>query len=98
MHAQSLFWLGSAVTVTAVFYRRMMGTTWVTGIAGLLFAVDDARGATAGFLANRNVLVAATFGVSALVFLRGTFSKRPFVRGSPWTIPVGTCAIVGVIP
>jgi len=68
MHAQNLFWLGTTVAVTAVFYRRMMGATWVAGVAGLLFAVDDARGATAGFLANRNVLVAATFGVSALVF------------------------------
>jgi hypothetical protein len=28
----------------------------------------------------------------------GTFSKRPVVRDCPWTIPVGTCAIVGVIP
>ncbi len=68
MHAHNLFWLGTAVAATAVFYRRMMGATWVAGVAGLLFAVDDARGATAGFLANRNVLVAATFGVSALVF------------------------------
>jgi hypothetical protein len=25
----------------------------------------------------------------------GTFSKRPFEWGSGWTIPVGTCAIVG---
>ena len=67
MHAHSLFWLGAAVAVTAVFYRRMLGPTWVAGVAALLFAVDDARGATVGFLANRNVLVAATFGVSALI-------------------------------
>jgi hypothetical protein len=39
----------------------------VAGVAALLFAVDDARGATVGFIANRNVLVAATFGVSALI-------------------------------
>jgi hypothetical protein len=29
---------------------------------------------------------------------RGTISIRPFIRGSRWTIPVGTCAIVGMIP
>src|SRR5512135_1884057 len=28
----------------------------------------------------------------------GTIPKRPFVWASWWTIPVGTCAIVGVIP
>ena len=67
MHAHSLVWLGAVVAVTAVFYRRMMGATWTAGVAALLFAVDDARGPTVGFLANRNALVAATFGVSALI-------------------------------
>jgi hypothetical protein len=67
MHAQSLFWLGASVAAAAVFYRRMLGATWVAAAAALLFAVDDARGVTVGFIANRNVLIAATFGVSALV-------------------------------
>ena len=67
MHAHSLLWLGAVVAVTAVYYRRMLGPTWTAGVAALLFAVDDARGPTVGFLANRNVLVAATFGVSALI-------------------------------
>jgi hypothetical protein len=67
MHAHNLFWLGAVAAVTAVFYRRMLGPTWAAGVAALLFAVDDARGPTVGFLANRNALVAATFGVSALI-------------------------------
>jgi hypothetical protein len=67
MHAHSLLWLGAVVFLTATFYRRMFGATWVAGVAALLYAVDDARGATVGFIANRNVLVAATFGVSALI-------------------------------
>jgi hypothetical protein len=67
MHAQSLLWLGAAVAAVAVFYRRMSGATWVAAVAALLFAVDDARGVTVGFIANRNVLIAATFGFSALV-------------------------------
>ena len=67
MHAHSLLWLGAVVAVTAVFYRRMLGPTWTAGVAAVLFAIDDARGPTVGFLANRNALVAATFGVSALI-------------------------------
>lgn len=67
MHAHSLFWLGTAVAATACLYRRILGSSWAAGVAALLFAVDDARGATVGFLANRNVLVAATFGVSSLI-------------------------------
>ena len=43
MHAHSLFWLGAAVFAVACFYRRMLGSTWVAGIAAMLFAVDDAR-------------------------------------------------------
>ncbi len=67
MHAQSLLWLGAVVAAVAVFYRRMLGPTWVAAVAALLFAVDDARGPVVGFIANRNVLIAATFGVSALI-------------------------------
>jgi hypothetical protein len=67
MHAQSLCWLGTMVAVVAAFYRRMIGPTHVAAVAALLFAVDDARGTTVGFIANRNVMVAATFGVWALI-------------------------------
>jgi hypothetical protein len=103
MHAHSLFWLGAAVAVTAAFYRRMLGATWTAGVAALLFAVDDARGATAGFLANRNVLVAATFGVSALI--AHDRWRRDGSRPAAWLAPlllsaalfskeegIGTCA------
>ena len=66
MHAQNLFWLGTAVAAASAFYRRTLGATWVAGLAALLYALDDARGATAGIICNRNVLIAATFGFSAL--------------------------------
>jgi hypothetical protein len=68
MHAQNLFWLGAAVAAAAAFYQRIMGPTGVAAVAALLFAVDDARGTPVGFLANRNVLIAATFGFLALNF------------------------------
>jgi hypothetical protein len=67
MHAHNLFWLGAAVGLTALYYQRIVGSTWTAAVAAFLFAVDDARGATAGWVANRNALVAATFGVLALV-------------------------------
>ena len=67
MHAQSLFWLGASLAAVAGFYRRMLGPTAIAATAALLYAIDDARGPTVGFIANRNVLIAATFGVSALI-------------------------------
>jgi hypothetical protein len=44
-----------------------MGRTLTAGLAALLFAVDDAHGGPVGWIANRNSLVAATFGVLALL-------------------------------
>jgi hypothetical protein len=67
MHAHSLAWFGALVALTGCLYRRVMGPTWVAALATLVFAVDDAHGTPAGWIANRNSLVAASFGVSALI-------------------------------
>ena len=106
MHAQSLFWLGMAVAAVAVFYRRMLGPTWVAAVAALLYAVDDARGPAVGFIANRNVLIAATFGVWALIchdhWRRG--GSRLAALLAPFLLAaalfskeegIGTCAYLG---
>jgi len=67
MHGHSLLWFGTLVAVVTWLYRRLFGRTWVAGVAGLLFALDDTHGTPAGFIANRNVLVAGVFGVLALI-------------------------------
>jgi hypothetical protein len=103
MHAQSLFWLGTTVAAVAVFYRRIMGPTWVAAVAALLYAVDDARGSTAGFIANRNALIAASFGVLSLIChdcwrrggSRGAAFLAPLLLGAALFSKeegIGTCA------
>jgi len=94
MHAQSLLWLGAAVAVAAAFYRRMLGPTWIAGAAALLFALDDSRGATVGWLANRNVLVAATFGVSAVIAhdRRRRDGSRPAALLAPLLLLAALCS------
>src|SRR5512140_947161 len=67
MHLQNLFWLGALVAATALLYRRFLGTPWVAGLAALFFALDDAHGLPAGWIANRNALVAGFFGVLVLL-------------------------------
>ena len=67
MHLQSLLWLGGLVAVVAGLYQRLFDRRMVAGLAAILFAVDDGHGAVVGFIANRNVLIAAFFGVLALV-------------------------------
>jgi hypothetical protein len=67
MHAQSLLWFALLVFLAARFYRRIIGPTWVAGLAALLFAVEDAHGWPAGLLCGRNILIAATFGIGCLM-------------------------------
>lgn len=67
MHLQSILWLGAFVFLAALAYRRIMSPLWIAGLAALLFAIDDAHGIPAGWLANRNALIAAVWGLSALI-------------------------------
>jgi hypothetical protein len=69
MHLQSLLWFAGAVIAAAVFYRRLLLPVWVAGLAGLLFALDDAHGMPAVWLANRNASIGVFFGLVALILL-----------------------------
>jgi hypothetical protein len=68
MHAHSLIWLGLLVAATAGFYSQVFSRRRLAGLAAILFAIDDVHGAVAGFIANRNSLLAATFGMTSLIF------------------------------
>ena len=67
MHLQSLLWFAGAVAAAAVFYRRLLLPAWIAGLAGLLFAVDNAHGMPAVWLANRNASIGIFFGLLALM-------------------------------
>jgi len=67
MHAQNLLWFGGLAAVVALLYRRISGPTWAAGAAALLYAIDDARGVSVGWLAGRNALLATFFGVCTLL-------------------------------
>jgi hypothetical protein len=62
MHAQNLAWFGLVVVAVAWMYRRMFPVAWMAGLAALLFAIEDAHGTPAGWIANRNVMLALFFG------------------------------------
>ncbi|MFH2002562.1 MAG: hypothetical protein ABIK28_23015 [Planctomycetota bacterium] len=67
MHLHSLVWLGLVVIAATIFYRRMLHPSWIAGLAALLFAVDDAHGMPAAWLANRNTLISGFFGLLSLI-------------------------------
>jgi len=66
MHLHSLAWLAALAAAAALLYRRLPGPPAAAGLAAALYALDDARGFAAAWLANRNALCAALFGVLAI--------------------------------
>lgn len=67
MHLHSLVWFGGVVVAAGFLYRRMFSSSWVAGLAALLFAVDDAHGLPAVWIANRNALLGVFFGLLTLI-------------------------------
>ena len=66
MHLHSLVWLAGLVAVAMATYRRLLPSASVAGLAGLLYAIDDARALPAGWLANRNALLSGLFALLTL--------------------------------
>ncbi len=66
MHLHSLLWLGALVLVAAALYKRLSNPGAAASLAAVAFALDDAHAFPAAWLANRNALLAATFGLAAL--------------------------------
>jgi hypothetical protein len=67
MHLQSVLWYALLVYLVSRYYRRILGASWIAGLAMILYAVDDAHGITVGWISNRNALVAGVFGIGALI-------------------------------
>ncbi len=67
MHAHNLLWLLLLIVSARAFYRQLSHHGFIPATLALLFfAFDDARGYPAGWIANRNVLIAGVFGFSAI--------------------------------
>ena len=67
MHLHSMLWLGLLLFAASRVYGRFFAASWVSGFALLLYAVDDARAAPVGWIANRNAMIAAIPSLFALV-------------------------------
>lgn len=67
MLAHNLVWLGLALAMAWLFYRRFAEIRWIAVLALALYAIDDARGPVVGWIANRNALVAIVFAVPVLL-------------------------------
>ncbi|MFP6583680.1 MAG: hypothetical protein VCD00_14160 [Candidatus Hydrogenedentota bacterium] len=67
MHVHNLLWFTLMVASAGFYYRKIMGAGMVAGLAAILFAIDDAHAWPAGWIANRNALIAMTLCLLALM-------------------------------
>jgi hypothetical protein len=96
-HAHSLLWHFALVFAATRLYRSVLGTTSVAGLAAVLFAFDHCHGFAVGWIANRNAVIAAFFGVLALhCHQRGRVGAR---RTLLWLAPplLGAALLSGEI-
>jgi len=65
-HLHTLVWFALALLAVGWVYRVLLGPGLVSGLAFLLYAIDDAHGPAVGWIANRNALVALALGLPSL--------------------------------
>ena len=67
MHLENLTWYAALVVACGVFYRRFLSVAWVAGLATVLYAFDHSHAGPVSWIANRNALMSALFGVLSLL-------------------------------
>ena len=67
MHVQSVLWLGAVSVAGGFLYRRVLASTWVGGLATVMYALDSAHGVSGAWIAQRNTLVSTCFGLLTLL-------------------------------
>jgi hypothetical protein len=106
MHLHSVAWFALLLGVVATVYRRFLQPAWLATFAFLLYAIDDTHGATVSWIANRNALIASTFGLLAFLFhdrwrREGTARAASLAIGSfvvglfAGEATIGACAYIG---
>jgi hypothetical protein len=67
MHLENVAIYAALALAVAVFYRRVLGPTWIAGLAAVLYAIDPGHAQSSGVIAGRNTMLAPLFGVLSLI-------------------------------
>ncbi|NOX59530.1 MAG: hypothetical protein GXP29_11835 [Planctomycetes bacterium] len=67
MHAQSIAWYALTVALAALLFRRFSVSPYAAGLAALIYTMSDGHGLPAVWLANRNAVLAACFGICTIL-------------------------------
>ena len=67
MHAHSILWFAGVIFLVTIFYRKLIGPTWVAGLAAVLYLLDENYYMPVAMIAHRNSLMAIFFGLLSLL-------------------------------
>lgn len=85
MHLQNVAWYLVLVVAIFALFERLKLNTGAALLATSLYALDASHAEAIGWIANRNIIIAATLGVLSLVFLLKHFQspeRRSFLAGA----------------
>jgi hypothetical protein len=66
MHLHNVAWFGALLLILVLSYRRLIGRTWVAGVAALLYATNGANALGVAWIASRSVILTTLFGALCL--------------------------------
>ncbi len=93
-HVHNLLWFLLVVAMAHRLFVQIEGAGALAGLAGLIYALDDAHGLPMAWIAHRNALICAAFGIAALAlhdrWRRGGW--RPGALAAPAVFGVGLLA------
>lgn len=88
MHLHSLAWMVACLGLALALFRRLHAAPAVAVLAWLAFALEDSHGASVAWIANRNVFIALTFGLAALLA-----HHHWRAAGRVWAMPVAALCL-----
>lgn len=98
MHLESALCYALLTWLVARLVQRVHGPGLVAGIAGLVFAIDESHAATAYWISGRNTMLAAGFGVLALLaHLRWRVRESNDRTRWPWAIAASLALVASLL-
>jgi len=67
MHIHHLLWFSALIFFITIFYRRLIGPTWIAALAIIFFIIDENNLFPVTFIAHRNSIIAMFFGLLCIL-------------------------------
>ncbi len=81
MHAHNILWFAGVILLVTIFYRKLIGPTWIAGLAAVLYLLDENYYMPVAMIAHRNSLMAIFFGLLTL-FAYHKWRKQNWLPGA----------------